>query len=134
MSEIDWELIRVKLKQIRWAVRTIRQRFRHVPDVEFFRTRRGRERLDGICMLLEAVGETFKQIDKLSNKTFLSRYPEIDWKRIINLRNIIAHVYFDVNEVLVFNNCRDHLPPLLVTVKRMIEDLKPTADNERCQP
>jgi uncharacterized protein with HEPN domain len=112
MSEIDWELIREKLKQVRWAVKTIRQRFRRVPDVEYFRTRRGRERLDGICMLLEAIGESFSQIEKLSNKTFLSRYPEIDWKKIIGLRHIIAHGYFDINENLVFTNCRDHLPPL----------------------
>jgi uncharacterized protein with HEPN domain len=74
-------------------------------------------------MLLEAIGESFKQIAKLSNKTFLSRYPEIEWNKIINLRNIIAHVYFEVSEVLVFTNCRDHLPPLLETVNRMIEEL-----------
>ena len=125
MSEIDWELIRVKLKQVRWALRTVRQRFRRVPDVEYFRTRRGRERLDGICMLLEAVGEAFSQIDRLSNRTFLSRYPEIEWKKIIGFRHRVAHNYFDINEFLVFSNCRDHLPPLLETVKQMIKDLKP---------
>ena len=124
MSEIDWELIGVKLKQIRWALRTIRWRFRRVPDVEYFRTRRGRERLDGIYMLLEAVGESFSQIDKLSDKTYLSCYPEIDWKSIIGLRHIIAHNYFDVDAEAVFNNCRDQLPPLLETVKCMIEDLE----------
>jgi len=43
MSEIDWELIREKLKQVRWALKTIRQRFRRVPDVEFFRTRKDRQ-------------------------------------------------------------------------------------------
>jgi uncharacterized protein with HEPN domain len=75
-------------------------------------------------MLLEAVGESFAKIDKYSKKTFLPRYPEIDWKNIIRLRNIIAHEYFDINAVAVFNNCRDHLPPLLATVNRMIEDLK----------
>ena len=126
MSEIDWELIREKLKQVRWALKTIRQRFRRVPDVEFFRTRKGRERLDGICMLLEAIGESFSKIDKLSNKTFLSRYPEIDWKGIIDLRHIIAHNYFDIDADVVFNNCRDHLPPLLKTVRHMIKDLKPS--------
>jgi len=134
MSEIDWKLIRVKLKQTRWALRTIRQRFRRVPDVDFFRTRKGRERLDGICMLLEAVGEAFAQIDKLSNKTFLARYPEIEWKSIIGVRNVIAHNYFDIDAEAVFNNCRDHLPPLLETVKRMIKDLKPTIDQDKIQP
>lgn len=91
MSKIDWELIEGILKKVRRALRTIKQRFRHVLDADAFRTKRGQERLDGICMLLEAIGESFKQIDKESNKTFLSRYPEINWTRIIGLRNIIAH-------------------------------------------
>jgi len=65
------------------------------------------------------------RIDKLSNKTFLSRYPEIDWKGIIDLRHIIAHNYFDIDADVVFTNCRDHLPPLLKTVRCMIKDLKP---------
>jgi uncharacterized protein with HEPN domain len=75
-------------------------------------------------MLLEAVGESFAKIDKKTNKTFLSRYPEIEWQNVIRLRNIIAHEYFDINAIAVFNNCRDHLPPLLATVRRMIKDLK----------
>jgi uncharacterized protein with HEPN domain len=124
MSEIDWELIRRILKKVRWALKIIRQRFRQVPDANYFRTRRGRERLDGICMLLATVGESFTKIDKYSNKTFLSRYPEIAWKKIIGLRNIIAHNYFFIDEEVVFNDCRDHLPPLLATVRRMIKDLK----------
>ena len=50
MSEIDWELIQVKLKQVRWVVKTIQQRFRRVPDVEFFRTRKGREWIDKLLL------------------------------------------------------------------------------------
>jgi uncharacterized protein with HEPN domain len=84
-------------------------------------------------MLLEATGESFAQIDKVSKKTFLSRYPEVNWKNIIGLRNIIAHAYFDINAEAVFTNCRDHLPPLLETVKRMIKDLKPTSDQDKDQ-
>ena len=81
-------------------------------------------------MLLEAIGESFKKIDKYSNKSFLSRYPEIVWKDIIGFRNIIAHNYFDINEILVFDNCRNYLPPLLATVERMINDLKPSLTQE----
>jgi len=123
MSEIDWELIEGILKKVQKALTKIEKRFRQVLDADFFRTEDGEERLDGICMLFEAVGESFSQIDKVSNKTFLSRYPEINWKRVIGLRHIIAHNYFDIDAEAVFNNCRDHLPPLLATVNRMIEDL-----------
>ena len=133
MSEIDWELIEGILQKVQKALMTIEKRFSQVPDVDYFRTEAGEERLDGICMLLEAVGESFSQIDKLSKKTFLPRYPEIEWKSVIGLRHIIAHNYFDINEVLVFNNCKDHLSPLLETVKRMIEDLKPNTDQAETQ-
>jgi uncharacterized protein with HEPN domain len=124
MSEIDWELIKGILKKVQKALKTIEKRFHKVPDADFFRTEAGEERLDGICMLLEVVGESFSKIDKYSNKTFLSRYPEIAWKKIIGLRHIIAHDYFDIDADAVFNNCQTHLSPLLETVKRMIDDLK----------
>ena len=80
--------------------------------------------MDSICMLFQASGEMFKQIDKRTNKTFLSRYPEIIWKDVIGFRNIIAHDYLSINEILLFDHCQTHLPLLLATVNRMIEDLE----------
>jgi len=126
MSEINWELILGILKRVRRALRTIERRFRRVPNVDFFRTPRGQERRDGICMLFLAAGESFKQIDDRTKKTFLSRYPEIIWKDVIGFRNIIAHDYFGIDEDVLFATCQTHLPPLLATVNRMIEDLKNT--------
>ena len=125
MSKIDWELIDGKLHNIKGALESIEKRFREVPNAEYFcQSEAGEERRDGICMLFQAVGETFKQIDDCANKTFLSRYPEIIWKDVIGFRNIIAHDYFDINEVILFNICQTHLPQLLSTVNRMIEDLE----------
>jgi len=124
MSKIDWELIEGILENVRGALTTIEKRFREVPDVEYFQSEAGEERRDGICMLFQAAGEAFRQIDDRTNKTFLSRYPEIIWKDVIGFRNIIAHDYFGINEILLFSICQTHLPPLLATVNRMIEDLK----------
>ena len=110
---------------------TIEKRFSEVPDMEYFvRSAAGQERRDGICMLFQAVGETFKQIDDCANKTFLSRYPEIIWKDVIGFRNIIAHNYFDINEIMLFSICQTHLPPLLATVNHMIEDLEKSTESQ----
>ncbi len=38
------------------------------------------ERLESTCMLLLAIGESIKGIDKMTNKQLLSNYPEVDWK------------------------------------------------------
>ena len=75
-------------------------------------------------MLFQAVGETFRQIEDKTNKTFLSRYPEIIWKDVIGFRNIIAHGYFEIDEDVLFAICQTHLPPLLATVNRMMDDLE----------
>jgi len=123
-KKVDWELIKGILKKTRRALRDIERRFRRVPNADFLRTPRGRERRDGICMLFIAAGESFRQIDDRTNKTFLSLYPEIVWKDVIGFRNTLAHNYFGIDEDVLFANCQTHLPLLLVTVNRMIEDVE----------
>lgn len=36
-------------------------------------------------MLLIAIGESVKRVDKETNKQLLSQYPEIDWKGIMGM-------------------------------------------------
>ena len=57
----------------------------------------GMERLESTCMLLMAVGEGIKGVDKMTNKNLLVHYPEIDWKGVMGMRDIIAHHYFDLD-------------------------------------
>ena len=40
----------------------------------------GMERLESTCMLLIAIGEGVKGVDKLTEKNLFSHYPGIDWK------------------------------------------------------
>lgn len=49
------------------------------------------ERLESTCMLLIAVGESIKGIDKLTNKELLTQFPEIDWKGAMGIRDIYYH-------------------------------------------
>ena len=123
-KKIDWELIAGMLQNIQGALMTMQERFHEVPNAEYFRSKAGEERRDGMCMLFQAVGESFKQIDDRTNKTFLSLYQDIIWKDVIGFRNIIAHNYFGIDEEVLFYNCQTHLPLLLATVNRMIEDLE----------
>ena len=129
MSKTNWELVQGVLYNVRDALMTIEERFREVPDAAFFQSKEGWERRDGICMLFIAIGESFKKIDEQTDGTFLSRYSEIDRRKIIGLRNVIAHNYFDVDEDALFDHCQTHLPLLLATVKRMIEDLEKNQTN-----
>ena len=48
------------------------------------------ERLESTCMLLIAIGESIKGVDKLTNKELLTQFPKIDWKGAMGIRDIIA--------------------------------------------
>lgn len=84
----------------------------------------GMERLESTCMLLIAIGESLKGIDKLTNKELLLRYPEVDWKGAMGIRDIIAHHYFDLDAEVVFNVVKNEFPNLLQTIRRMKNDLE----------
>ena len=79
--------------------------------------------MDAICMILIAVGEEFKAIDRKTEGSLLGRYPEANWRGVIGVRDFLAHGYFQVNVNQLFGICQDDVPALIETVRKMIEDL-----------
>ena len=63
----------------------------------YYLTPAGMERLESTCMLLIAIGESIKGVDKLTNKELLPQFSSIDWKGAMGIRDIIAHHYFDLD-------------------------------------
>lgn len=119
----DKELIQSILRKIQKALETILQRAETIhTSNDFLTTPNGVERLESICMLLIAIGESVKQIDKLTNKTWLTSYPEVDWKGVMGMRDIIAHHYFDIDAGIVFEVIKDQLPVVKSTIDRMLLD------------
>ena len=85
------------LEQIRDSLAVVIERALVVKKVEdFTHSADGMMRLDSICMQLVTVGEAIKNIDKYTNKELSPRYPSIDWRSVMGLRDIIAHQYFNV--------------------------------------
>ena len=86
----------------------------------YYLTSAGMERLESTCMLLIAIGESIKGVDKLTNKALLTQFPMIDWKGAMGIRDIIAHHYFDLDAEIVYNVVKTNLPEMLIVVKEMI--------------
>lgn len=120
----DVELVCEILRQILEAGRRIERRFSSVrqPD-DFLVNDDGLDRLDAICMMLIAIGESLKNLDKITNGELLRKYPDVDWKGAKGARDIISHHYFDLNAEAVFGICRKDLPILTATIERMAADL-----------
>jgi uncharacterized protein with HEPN domain len=120
----DKDLVQAILLQIDEAIEKIKKRTAHVESPDYFTgTPEGMEKLDGIAMLFIAIGESLKNIDKITAGTLLSKYPEIDWTGVKGFRDIIAHHYFDIDAEQVFWICKHNLGPLSVTIKKMIREM-----------
>lgn len=127
----DPRVLRLHLEQVREALERIPRRFAPISRAEdFLSSAEGLDRLDAICMMLIAVGEAFKQIDRKTEGRLLPRYPEVDWVGVKGVRDVVAHGYFDVDEDQVFAICQQDVPVLLQTVQRMIEDLAAFGGND----
>jgi len=78
----DRELVLEILGQIYQATQTILKRFESVKTVsDFTDSPAGMEKFDSLCMLLIAIGEALKNLDKTTNKSLLPMYPKVDWKK-----------------------------------------------------
>ena len=122
--QYDKELVLDTLEQIRDALVTVEKRCSYAKHADdFCDTEEGQEKLDSICMKLIAVGESLKNIDKLTDKKLLAQYPHIKWKEIKGIRDILSHHYFDLDAVVIFDICNDEIVQLLIIVNQIIEDI-----------
>ena len=120
----DSELVLEILRQIYQASQTILKRFQSVETVsDLTGTPTGMEKLDSLCMLLIAIGEALKNLDKTTNRSFLQRYPQVDWKRAKGMRDIISHHYFETDAEVIYDVCKNHIPKLSQTIDKMIREL-----------
>ena len=121
MSEV--ELVEEILHKVLSATRTIAKRFEPIASAEdFVNSDTGLEKLDAICMQLIAIGESIKHVDKITGGALLPRYPLIEWKRVMGMRDVLTHHYFDLDAEVVYSVCADHIRVLEQTIEVMLAD------------
>jgi uncharacterized protein with HEPN domain len=67
---------------------------------------------------LEIIGEAAKKIPETVRK----QYPQIKWKNIAGMRDILIHEYFGIDYDVVWKTLINRIPELENVVKRMIEE------------
>ena len=109
------------LDDIIFSLELISKRFQGINELEdFMKDEAGLEKLDSISMRLSAIGEGFKNIDKLSNNQLLVNYETIPWKQVKGIRDIISHHYFDIDSEIIYEICENEIEKLL-TVSQIIK-------------
>lgn len=85
----------------------------------------GMKTLAATCMLLQAIGEGVKKIDKWTDRSLLRAVcPDIEWKNIMGMRDHIAHGYFDIDADFVLDVVCNDLLVLKGAVETLISYIK----------
>ncbi|MBR1463526.1 MAG: DUF86 domain-containing protein [Prevotella sp.] len=117
------------LEDILSAIERIEERTHNIRSADdFLSSSQGMVLLDSVCMLLIAIGESLKSLDKQTGGKLLPTYPSIPWKQVKGLRDIIAHHYFDVDASQIHWILRNELSQLKQAIQFFISNL---SDSER---
>lgn len=124
----DRELVLHILERVQNSIEQILERSSnyHCGD-DFLLTPTGMTILDSICMQFIAIGESLKGLDKITSGTLLVTHPEIDWKHVKGLRDIIAHHYFDIDAEQIWWIIEKEIPSLkeaIISMKKEIASQK----------
>lgn len=112
------------LEKVIESIEVIQQRTENIHCAnDFLNSVTGTLLLDGVCMKLIATGESIKNLDKLTAGSLLVHYPQIPWREVMGMRDIIVHHYFEVDAEVIFNTVKENIPLLLDTLKQMRKDL-----------
>lgn len=112
------------LYDIQSAIDRLQDRTSSISSVDdFLDSSEGMILLDASCMLLIAIGESLKNLDKVTDGKLLPTYPLIPWKRVKGLRDIISHHYFDVDAEQIFWIVAHEVNPLKKGIEFFISEL-----------
>jgi uncharacterized protein with HEPN domain len=71
--------------------------------------------VDAVARNFEIIGEAASRLPE----TYRAKYPNIEWRRIIGLRNRIVHVYFGIDYEVVWKIKTEYLPKLIESMRQL---------------
>ena len=73
--------------------------------------------IDGVVRNLEIIGEAVKNIPA----DVKDKHPDIEWKKIAGLRDILAHEYFGIDIEILWDIVDNKLPELKKEISRLLK-------------
>lgn len=115
------------LLQIKDAILDLKEWNKDIPSMdELLKSSEGMQKLAGNCMLIQAIGEGFKQVDKRTEGQLLPLRSDIPWRQVIGMRDRISHGYFEIDTDYiddVLDNDLDLLLPAVEDLIRICEEV-----------
>ncbi len=77
---------------------------------------------DAVVRNVELIGEAVKALPEDAR----ALAPQIEWRRIAGMRDFVAHVYFGINDMILWEVVTSKVPELLAVMERI--DITSTSD------
>lgn len=77
---------------------------------------------DAVLRNLEVIGEAAKRVPDATRQ----QMPEVPWRAITGFRDFVAHVYFALDDAIVWNAIQDEIPKLGESVARFLSSGSPS--------
>jgi len=75
---------------------------------------------DAVLRNIEVIGEAVKQIPP----EIRNQHPEIDWRRIAGMRDIVAHHYFSIYDEIVWDIVKNKIPVLKEQMNQILKEIR----------
>lgn len=112
--------IRVFIQDILESIKLIEEYAKGVNEEEFLDKDNNLQMKDAIIRRLEIIGEAVKNIPD----DFKGKYPNIPWKQISGMRDILIHEYFGVKLERVWKTAKEDLPELRKAISKILKEIK----------
>ena len=111
MSSRTWQL---RVRDILQAIESIQQR---TVGLTYEAFAKNETLVDSILCKYVVIGEAARQIPE----EIQASAPDVPWRLMNDIRNVIAHEYFQVRLDIVWQGIREELPLLVNPLQRLLE-------------
>jgi uncharacterized protein with HEPN domain len=76
-----------------------------------------RKTIDAVVRNFIVIGEAASHL----SDDFIENHPDLPWREMRDIRNIVVHEYFGVDNLIVWETLQKNLPPLLPLLKDLLK-------------
>jgi uncharacterized protein with HEPN domain len=80
--------------------------------------------VDAVVRNLEIIGEAVKSVPE----GLRAEHPEVPWRRIAGLRDLLIHQYFGIDYEIIWDLISHQMPMLEERVRSILRDLGPSEE------